>query len=214
MSVDDISRLLAELEEEKLISLVKELLAKGVAPMRILEESRVGVTEVGERFARKEYFLADLVMSAEIFREVMALVGPHLPAGSGDAPATTVLLATVKGDIHDMGKNIVGAILSASGFRVEDAGVDVPPEVIVAKVKETGATIVGLSALLTTSLPWMKATIDGLIASGLRSKVKVMVGGAVVNEKVRESVGADFYGTDAVSAVRLCREIAGTGHAG
>lgn len=214
MPVDkSLADLMADLEEEKVLALAKELLTKGQPALSIVEQCREGLNRVGERFAQKEYFLADLVMSAEIFRQVMALVQPHLPARGGNAPATTVVLGTVKGDIHDMGKNIVSAILSASGFQVVDMGVDVPPEAFVSKVRETRAAIVGLSALLTTALPWMKATIDSLRENGLRPAVKVMVGGAVVNERVKENVGADFYGKDAVTAVEFCRRTVGQGHA-
>lgn len=205
--------LMADLEEEKLLALVKALLSQGQTGLSIVEQCRDGLTRVGDRFARKEYFLADLVMAAEIFREVMVEVGPHLPASAASGPQTVIVLGTVKGDVHDMGKNIVGSLLSASGFRVVDAGVDVAPDTFVDKVKETGASIVGLSALLTTALPAMKATIDGLAANGLRRQVRVMVGGAVVNERVRENVGADFYGPDAVSAVKYCQRGGGKSHA-
>lgn len=204
--------LMADLEEEKVLALVKTLLAQGQTGLSIVEQCRDGLTRVGDRFARKEYFLADLVMAAEIFREVMVDVGPHLPADGG-GPRTVIVLGTVKGDVHDMGKNIVGSLLSASGFQVVDAGVDVAPDTFVDKVKETGASIVGLSALLTTALPAMKATIEGLAANGLRSRLRVMVGGAVVNERVRENVGADFYGPDAVSAVKYCQRAGGATHA-
>lgn len=204
--------LMTDLEEEAVLKLTKELITQGQPPLSIVEQCREGLSRVGERFAQKEYFLAELVMAAEIFREVMALVKPHLSAGEGDSATETIVLGTVKGDIHDMGKNIVASLLSASGFRVIDVGVDVTPDTFVEKIKESGASLLGLSALLTTAIPWMKATIEALAVSGLRSQVKVMVGGAVVNQRVAESVGADFYGKDAVSAVEFCRRAAGDGH--
>lgn len=201
--------LMAELAEEDVLKLTNELLSQGHSPLSIVEQCRDGLSRVGERFAQKEYFLAELVMAAEIFREVMALVQPHLGANEGKGALATVVLGTVKGDIHDMGKNIVASLLSASGFRVIDAGVDASPDTFVARIKESGASILGLSALLTTAIPWMKATIEALTASGLRSRVKVMVGGAVVNQRVAESVGADFYGKDAVGGVEFCQRAAG-----
>lgn len=207
--MSELADLMADLEEEAVLKLTKELLTQGQPPLSIVEQCRDGLSRVGERFAQKEYFLAELVMAAEIFREVMALVQPHLGANEGKGALAIIVLGTVKGDIHDMGKNIVASLLSASGFRVIDAGVDASPDTFVARVKESGASIVGLSALLTTAIPWMKATIEALIASGLRSQVKVMVGGAVVNQRVAESVGADFYGSDAVRAVDFCQQVVG-----
>ena len=201
--------LMAGLEEEAVLKLTKELLTQGQPPLSIVEQCRDGLSRVGERFARKEYFLAELVMAAEIFREVMAIVQPHLGANEDKGALAAIVLGTVKGDIHDMGKNIVASLLSASGFRVVDAGVDVSPNTFIERVKESGASILGLSALLTTAIPWMKSTIEALNTSGLRPRVKVMVGGAVVNQRVAESVGADFYGSDAVSAVAFCRRAAG-----
>ena len=211
--VSKLADLMTDLEEEAVLKLAEELLTQGQPPLSIVEQCRDGLSRVGERFAQKEYFLAELVMAAEIFREVMALVQPHLGASEGKGVLATIVMGTVKGDIHDMGKNIVASLLSASGFRVIDAGVDVSPSVFVDRVKESGASILGLSALLTTAIPWMKATIEALNASGLRSRLKVMVGGAVVNQRVAESVGADFYGSDAIKAVDFCRRASGGGSA-
>lgn len=205
--------LMADLKEEDVLTRVRGLLAQAKPALGIIEQCREGLNVVGERFAQKEYFLAELIMSAEIFQEVMALTKPYLLAQPMGGPAPIVVLGTVRGDIHDMGKNIVSAILSASGFQVEDLGVDVLPEAFVKKVRETGAPVVGLSALLTTSLPWMKATVDELTQNKLRPQVKVMVGGAVVNDSVRENIGADFYGKDAVSAMKYCKSIIGQSHA-
>lgn len=207
MNVSDVSRLLAELDEEKLILLVRELLAKDVSPMEILEECRAGLTKVGERFERKEYFLADLIMSAEVFKGVAALVEPMIKGKSVEKHQASIVIGTVQGDVHDIGKNIVSTILSCSGFQVYDLGVNVPPSAFIEKVKTVKPQVVGLSALLTTAFPAMKRTVDELSQSGLRQQVKIMVGGAVVSEQVREMVGADFYGRDAIGAVQYCRGV-------
>jgi len=196
---------LVELEEQQVAALVSEQLAGGVPPLTILDEMRRGMTEIGERFASGTYFLTDLIMSAEIFGKVMKEIEPRLTGGSG-GKAGDVVVATVKGDIHDIGKNIVVAMLRGADFRVHDLGVDVAPERIVAKLEESGASVLGLSALLTTSFDSMKATVEAVKKAGLRDRVKIMVGGGPVDERVRAFVGADAYGRDAQQAISLARK--------
>jgi methylmalonyl-CoA mutase cobalamin-binding domain/chain len=198
---------LVELEEKQVETLVSEKLAAGVPPVTILEEMRQGMIEIGDRFAGGTYFLTELIMAAEIFGQTMKKIEPRLTGESG-GEAGEVVFATVKGDIHDIGKNIVVAMLRGRGFRVHDLGVDVPPERIVEKLQETGAGILGLSALLTTSFDSMKTTVEAVRQAGLRDRVKIMVGGGPVDERVRAFVGADVCGRDAQQAVSLARQYA------
>jgi methanogenic corrinoid protein MtbC1 len=198
-----IKKLLSDLEEEPLLALVKERLAANDDPMAIIEACREGMQMVGERFAAQEYFVSELVASAELFNEVMSLIGPRLPEGGDEMPKSKIVFGTVQGDIHDIGKNIVVSMLRCNNFEVYDLGVDVPPKVFVDKVRQTGATIIGLSGLLTVAFPAMKNTIDALKNAGLRDKTRVMIGGGLVDDFVRDMVGADAWGHDAMDAVKL-----------
>lgn len=196
---------LVELDESRTIQLIKGRLAENTPATDILDDLQVAMATVGERFSQGEYFLAELIMAAEIFSQAMEHIEPKLTEGSVETLGQ-VVFATVKGDVHDLGKNIVVAMLQSNGFEVHDLGVDVPVETILNKVKETGASIIGLSALLTTTYPYMKEVITGLEQAGLREKVKVMIGGAPVDERVREYSGADARGRDAMEAVALARQ--------
>lgn len=195
---------LAALEEERLLGNVAAALEAGLAPCAILEQLRQGMAVVGRRFASGEYFLADMIMAAEIFRQASMRIEPLL-AGESRASLGAVVFATVQGDIHDLGKNIVVSMLRGAGFHVHDLGVDVPPERIVAAVRETGARVVGLSGLLTTAFEGMRATVEALTRAGLRGQVCVMIGGGPVNEAARAYTGADAWGKDVTEAVALCR---------
>lgn len=196
---------LVDLDEVQTIDLVKQRLSENTPAVEILEDLQSAMGEIGERFATREYFLAELIMAAEIFAQAMQLIEPELSSGSVEIKGQ-VVFATVKGDMHDLGKNIVVAMLEGNGFEVHDLGVNVPVETILNKVKETGATIIGLSALLTTTYPYMKQVILGLEEVGLRDRVKVMIGGAPVDERVREYSGADARGRDAIEAVSIARQ--------
>ncbi len=202
---ETLAQLIAELKENETIDTVKAELAAGTDPMSLVESLRDGMSIVGERFEKKEYFLADLIMSAEIFNESIALIEPHL---SKDAASTkgAIVLGTVQGDIHDIGKNIVGSLLRCEGYLVYDLGVDVPPAAFVAKVKETGARVVALSGLLTLAFDAMRETVDSLTEAGLRDKVKVIIGGGPVNQAVVDYSGADAFGKDATAAMKLTAE--------
>ena len=200
-----IKKLLGDLEEETLLTLVKERLAANDNPMAIVEACREGMDVVGERFGSQEYFVSDLIVSAELFNEVMNILAPKLPAGGSGGPVTKVVFGTVQDDVHDIGKNLVVAMLRCNGFEVYDVGIDAPARAFVDKVKETGATVVGLSGLLTAAFSSMEATIKALKDAGLRDKVKVMIGGGMVNDFVRVKVGADAWGRDAMEAVKLVK---------
>ncbi len=196
---------LVELEEDKVSALVSEQLAAGMPPLAILEQMRQGMNEIGERYATGAYFLTELIMAAEIFSKVMKEIEPRL-TGEAGGQVGDVVFATVKGDVHDIGKNVVVAMLRGADFRVHDLGVDVPPERIIETLKQTNARLLGLSALLTTSFDSMKTTVEAVRRAGLRDQVKIMIGGGPVDERVRAFVGADAYGRDAQQAVSLARQ--------
>lgn len=200
-----LSDLLVELKEEETLAEVSRSLEEGVDPVVLVEELRKGMTVVGERFECQDYFLSELIMSAEIFKEAIALIEPHMDK-SGRPSKGGIVIGTVKGDIHDIGKNIVATLLRCEGYEVHDLGVDVPPERFVEKLKETGIELLALSGLLTLAFDAMKETVDWLKEAGLREKVKVIIGGGPVNERVVEFAGADAFGRDAASAVRLANQ--------
>ena len=201
MSVS-IAAMILELEEEETLAEVKAALERGDDPLSLMGGLREGMSQVGKRFEDKEYFLSELIMSAEIFKEAVALIEPHLEKGAGPSKGA-VVVGTVKGDIHDIGKNIVATLLRCDGYEVHDLGVDVPPERFTAKLKETGASLLGLSGLLTLAFDSMKETVENITEAGLRDKVKVIIGGGPVNERVVEYAGADACGIDAAQAVKL-----------
>jgi corrinoid protein of di/trimethylamine methyltransferase len=167
-----------------------------------------GVNFVGEQFALGEMFLPDLVMGGEAMKAAVALLEPEMVRrGSQRASLGTVVLGTVTGDIHEIGKTLVQTMLSATGFQVHDLGVDVPTELFVAKAREVNADIVGLSALLTTTMPAQRLVVQALEREGLRPKVKVIVGGAPVTREWAAAIGADGYGEDAIAAVTLAKAL-------
>ncbi|MEW6555275.1 MAG: cobalamin-dependent protein [Actinomycetota bacterium] len=197
-----IATMLAGLQEDEVLAEVRKVLDEGGDPLSLVEGLREGMSEVGRRFEDKEYFLSELIMSAEIFKEAIALIEPHLEAGAGPTRGS-VVIGTVKGDIHDIGKNIVATLLRCEGYDVHDLGVDVAPEAFVGKLKDTGASLLALSGLLTLAFDSMKETVESLAEAGLRDRVKVIIGGGPVNGKVVEYSGADAFGVDAAHAVKL-----------
>ncbi len=203
---DEIATLIAELEEEKTLKAIHESLARGEDPLLLIETLRKGMEIVGERFEKKDYFLSELIMSAEIFKESIKLIKPRMKEKVGNSSGT-VVIGTVKGDIHDIGKNIVATMLECAGYSVFDLGVDVDPETFAKEASKAGKCIVALSGLLTIAFDAMKDTVKAIEERGLRNKVKVIIGGGAVNEKVLEYSKADAYGTNAMDAVRLAREI-------
>ena len=205
---DPLATALSDLDEATVLKLVQERVKAGIDPLAILASCREGMALVGKRYEDGEYFVSELIMAGEVFKGAVALIGPGSAAGSGPARGQ-VVVGTVKGDIHDIGKDIVVTLLRSANYDVHDLGVDVPVSKFVDTVKETGATVVGLSGLLTTSFDSMKEIVAALAAAGLRAKVKVMVGGGPVTEQVRAYVGADAFGHDAQVAVPLCHQWTG-----
>ncbi|WP_287152756.1 cobalamin-dependent protein [Candidatus Solincola tengchongensis] len=204
----DPASLLVELKEREVLAAVRESLERGEDPLSLVESLREGMEEVGRRFERKDYYLSELIMSAEIFKQAMALIEPRLEECSGGTKES-VVIGTVKGDIHDIGKNLVSTLLRCDGFRVHDLGVDVPPTAFVDKLKETGARLLALSGLLTLAFDSMRDTVEAVADAGLRERVKVIIGGKPVDGKVLEYVGADAFGKDAAQGVRLANTLLG-----
>ncbi len=185
---------------------VREALAAGEAPDRILHEALIpAMAEVGRLFEAQEYYVPEMLLSAEAMRAGLALLKPLLVA-AGTMTGPKVVFGTVKGDLHDIGKNLVIMMLEGAGFQVTDLGVDVPPDRFIAAVKD-GAQLVGMSAMLTTTMPNMKVTIEAMTAAGVRDKVKIMVGGAPLTQVYAEQIGADGYSPDASAAVRKAKEL-------
>jgi corrinoid protein of di/trimethylamine methyltransferase len=184
-------------------------LRAGILPLDAINCGFVpGMQHVGEEFAKRNMFLPDMMASAEAMRAAMVVLEPELKRLGTERPMEgVVILGTTKGDIHEIGKTLVGTLLTANGFRVHDLGVDVSGEKFAAKAAELEANIVGVSALLTTTMKNQKAVIEALERAGLRSTVKVMVGGAPVTRQWAEQIGADGYAKDAMSAVALAREL-------
>jgi len=191
------------------VAVTKEALAENVDPMDLVTKYMVpAMDEVGRRFECEEYFVPELLLAARAMKGSLALIRPLL-AARGDKPVATVVIGTVKGDLHDIGKNLVSAMLEGAGFEIVDLGSDVSPEKFVEAVRTSGANLIALSALLTVTMPSMKTTIEALKSAGLRDQVKVMVGGAPVTNQYAQEIGADGYGESASSAVHLARTLAG-----
>ncbi|MCZ7661513.1 MAG: corrinoid protein [Thermoleophilia bacterium] len=213
MSIDILADLRAAVldgEPAEVKQMAQRALAAGLAPLAIVQEGlTAGIREVGEEFQKGKYFLPDLVRGAHSMEAGLEVLEPLL-AGNGEARASlgTVILGTVHGDLHSIGKNIVGALLRASGFEVEDLGVNVPTQVFVEKVRESGAGFLGLSALLTTTVHQQEAVITALEDGGLRDRVRVLLGGAPIDKAWADRVGADGYAPDAARAVRVAKELA------
>jgi methanogenic corrinoid protein MtbC1 len=202
----DLSKALADLKEDEAIAIVEERLKAGDDPMGILNDARSGMETVGTRFSRSEYFIPDLVYSGEILKRINEMVKPKLAEGSGEKKGGRVIIGTVAGDIHDIGKDIVSFMLDVSGFEVFDLGVDVPAQKFVDKIKETGAPTVGLSGFLTLAYDSMKQTVEAIKAAGLREKTMIMIGGGQISDDIVKYTGADAYGKDAVAGVALAKK--------
>jgi len=189
----------------------RQALEAGIEPLRIINEGLVpGMRIVGDKYSSGEYFLPNLIVSASGMKQAMALLEPELKARREEVrSAGKVVIGTVRGDIHEIGKSLVATMLAANGFEVHDLGVDVSAERFVDTVRQTGADLVGLSALLTTTMMGQKKIIEELERAGLRGGVKVMVGGAPVSQAFADSIGADGYAQDAVAAVELATRLAG-----
>jgi methanogenic corrinoid protein MtbC1 len=208
-SNSQLAQLVANLEEDSVLEFVQERLAAGDDPLQIIKECNDGMRSVGQRYEQGEYFVAGLIMSGEIFREVVELVQPLLKQHAEGSVSGRVMVGTVFGDIHDIGKDIFGMLLSCHGFNVIDLGVDVAPDVFTAKAIEVKPDIIGLSGLITASFETMKETITLLRAKALEHKLNfsIIVGGGMVDQQICRYVGADYWVSDAMAGVRLCEEL-------
>lgn len=203
---NELTNAISELQKDEALRLTQEKLERNEDPQAILDEGRVGMEIIGKRFADGEYFLPELIYSGEIFKQISELVKPKLKEGMTSKTRGKVIIGTVAGDIHDIGKDIVVFMLDVSGFEVFDLGIDVPPQTFIEKIKETGAPVVGLSGFLTLAFDSMKDTVDAIKKAGLRDKVKIMIGGGQIDENIKNYAGADAYGKDAITAVSLSKK--------
>jgi len=205
----DLVHLLADLEEESVLEIVRQRIQDGKDLMQILEECNAGMQIVGTRYEQGEYYIAGLIMSGEIFREVVEMIQPLLVKNTDRKSSGRILVGTVSGDIHDIGKNMLGMLLSCYGFTVIDLGVDVPPAEFAAKAMESKPDIVGLSGLITASFEKMKETIQMLREESAKHHLSfpILVGGGMIDEQVCQYVGADYWSRDAMAGVRLCQAL-------
>lgn len=173
--------------------------------LSLLDDTRKAMEIVGKRFESGDYFLPDLIMAGAIIGEISKIIKPHLQEERTEAKKEKVIIGTVAGDIHDIGKDIVVFMLDVNGYEVIDLGIDVPVDTFVSKIRELNAPVVGLSGFLTLAFDSMKKTVEAIEKAGLRQGLKIMIGGGQIDEEVRKYVKADAYGKDAIAAVTLCR---------
>lgn len=202
---EELAGLLADLKEKEALAFVEKALEQGIAPLDLLASAKDGMEIVGQRFADSDYFIPDLVFSGEILKRIVRILEPHIEKQGETEKLGKVIIGTVKGDIHDIGKDLVVFMLDVSGFEVTDLGIDVPIQRFVDAINETGSKVVGLSGFLTLAFDSMKETVNAIREAGLRDHVKIMIGGGQMDEQVRKYTGADAYGKDAVEAVHLAR---------
>jgi len=201
----DLVKTLADLEEKEALKIVEDRLSAGEDPLKILDDARRAVELVGKRFSDGEYFIPDLVYAGEILKVITDMVKPKLTKAAEVKRLGKVIVGTVAGDIHDIGKDIVVFMLDVNGFEVFDLGIDVPAQKFVDAIKNTGSRVVGLSGFLTLAFQSMKDTVETIKKAGLREGVKIMIGGGQIDDQVRSFTGADAYGKDAMEAVKLAK---------
>lgn len=210
MDFEKLTELIIELEVDDIADAVKEALEEdGKDPFEVLNALTKGMDEVGRRYEEKEYYLTELVLAGETMKEAFKILQPALAASDKSGEKVKIILATVKGDNHDIGKNILASLLLSSGFEIYDLGMDVDENTIVEKVNETGATIIGLSSLLTMTVEQIKVVHEALKTAGLRDRVKLIVGGAPLNMELAKKLGADDFADDAVEGVKHIKNLAG-----
>ncbi len=203
----DLSQVIQEGDSDKVVELVQKALEDKIEPMEIVNKGLLPPMDViGERFEREEIFLPELVISAQAMKAGMDILRPILTE-AGEKPMAKIVIGTVEGDMHDIGKNLVGMILQGAGFEVIDLGTDVHSEKFIQALKENDVHLLGLSALLTTTMIEMKTVIDALVKEGMREKVKVIIGGAPTSQEFASEIGADGYAPDAISAKDKIKEL-------
>ncbi len=204
-TIETLVEAIVGMREKEALENAQALLDAGVDPLQLIEASRRAVEEIGERFEKGEYFLPELMLAGEMVKRISEMVKDRITSESPEKRLGKVVIGTVKGDIHDIGKNIVSFLLDANGFEVVDLGVDVPAERFVEAVRELEPQVVGMSCLLTLAYEPMKETVRALEEAGLRERVKIMIGGAATDDRIRAYTGADAWGKDAAAAVSLAR---------
>jgi len=197
---------LVNMKEAEALQRAKHLLAGGTEPLEILESCSRAMEIVGQRFEKGVYFLPHLMMAGEMLKEISAMIKPLVQEQKAEAKKGRVLIGTVEGDIHDIGKNIVVFLLEANGFEVRDIGINQKPAKFVEAIKEFQPKVVGMSGLLTLAFDSMKKTVEAIKEAGLRETVRIVIGGGVVTEKIKDYSGADAYAPDAMAGVRLAKE--------
>lgn len=206
--LENIAKNLGDLDSDTLKRSIEDALQKQITPQEIIREGLgKGMQIVGERYEKGDYFLSELIMAGVNMKEGMALVEPYLKGQTAETRGR-VIIGTVEGDLHDIGKNIVATMLKSAEFEVLDLGVDVPPKTIVEKTKELKPDIIALSALLSVTISKVKETIDALTESSLRKKVKILIGGSCLNDRIAKEVGADAFGSDAWDGVLKAKQLA------
>ncbi len=204
--MNDLTTAMADIEDEQVMALVEKQVSEGRDPFLILGNLKEGMDIVGQRFSDNEYFLVELVMSADVFKRAMEKLESGLLSTQTEEESGKIVIGTVAGDVHYIGKNLVVAFLMSNGFDVYDLGEDVPPEKFIEKLKETGAKVLALSGLITITHEVMKQTIEALDQAGIRDSVKVMIGGGDIDQSIVEYTGADAFGKDAMSSVDIARK--------
>jgi len=200
---------LVEMQEKEALQTARKLLDAGADPMAILAACSKAMEEVGNRFEQGEYFLPQLMMAGEMLKQISELIRPLIAEAKTGVGRGRILIGTVKGDIHDIGKNIVTFLLEANGFAVRDIGIDQHPDKFVEAIRDFHPQVVGMSGLLTLAFDSMKATVRAIEAAGLRESVRIMIGGAQITEQVKDYTGADAYGPHALAGVKLAKEWTG-----
>ncbi len=203
---EDLCTAIVELDADAVPAIVTRRLEAGEDALEILEDCRRGMIVVGERFREGEYFLSELIISAELFKKAVALLDPELAKARSSEVTGKVVLATMKGDIHDLGKNILTTLLRVHALEVHDLGVDVEPRKVIEKVREVEPDFVGFSSLITSSYASTKQAVEMLEAEGLRDGLQILLGGGVTTADLKEYVGADFQTLDAAAGVAFCLE--------
>lgn len=200
-------RLVADMQEEEAVKLARDMLDGGYDPIKLLGHCREAMEIVGKRYEEGEYFLPELMLAGEMLKSIGDMAKPLIHQGtSAGNSAGTVVIGTVQGDLHDIGKNIVTFMLEINGFTVIDLGIDVPVANFIESIKKHNPQVVGLSGFLTLAFDAMKKTIEAIKEAGLRDKVKIMIGGGQVDDTVKKYTGADAFGLNAMDAVSLCKQ--------
>jgi len=204
--LDEIAQTLGDLRDSgRIKQLVNEALSRNIPAVEIIEKGlRRGIDRVGEKYEQGEYFLAELLFADTLMNDALGILEPHLRRERPESKGV-IVLGTVRGDVHDIGKNVFKILAQAAGFEVHDLGVDVEPEAFIDKIKETGAKVLGLSTLLTTTLQEMRSVVDLLGRNGMKGKVKVLIGGNAVTKDFAKEIGADGAALNAVEGVNLCK---------